>query len=492
MRQIMTDARRTGWRLRSRVAQLQQDVQKARLVPAHTVFQGFRKMMRDLSSAQGKQIEFQPFGMDVRADRMVLQELKDPIMHVLRNCVSHGIERPEQRRSTGKPETGYVSLRIDVAGGRLMVVVDDDGRGIDIGQLQRQAIRRGVLSEQSAATQSAKDALALVFQPGVSTAESVTELAGRGMGLSIVQDAVCRLQGHVALSPGPECGVRVTISVPLCLSTHRVLLVASADQTFAIPIHGIERLLRVPEEKMETMEGRPIVMYGQRPVPLVRLGDLLGCGHAAGRVEHGSALCVVVLKSGSRLLAVAVDALLEERDDLVLNTDEFAATSQISGGILLDEGKVTLVVQPAALFDIRHSDYTPAAQAPSAIERQSEPAKILIVDDSFTTRTLEKNILEAQGCAVSVAVDGVEALALMRQQKFAVVVTDIEMPRMDGFALLEYMKSDRRLATTPVILVTSRDRQEDQRRGLDLGAQAYIVKRKFDHQELLGVVKQFL
>jgi two-component system, chemotaxis family, sensor kinase CheA len=492
IRQVVIDGRRTNWRLSSRAAQLQQDVHEARLVPAHSVFQGFRKMMRDLAAAEGKQIDFQTSGMDVRADRMILQELKDPLMHVLRNCASHGIERPEQRLTAGKHETGRVSLRIEVASGRLQIVVDDDGRGIDISKLQQQAIDRGLLSEESATAQSAKNALSLAFQSGISTAESVTELSGRGIGLSIVDDTLRRLNGHVSLAAGAECGVRVTMSVPLYLATHRVLMVACAGQTFAIPMHVIECLLRISKENLETMEGRPIVMHNERPIPLVRMGDLLGCSAAGSFSQCGSAMCVVILKSGSRLLAVVVDELLEKRDDLLLNLDKFAATRYSTTGILLEEGKVALVVQPAALIEHRSGSFTTEPHSSSAIVRQTEPATILIVDDSFTTRTLEKNIFEAQGYSVSVAVDGIEALALMRQQKFAAVVSDIEMPRMDGFALLERIKSDRRLATTPVILVTSRDRQEDQQRGLDLGAEAYIIKRKFDHQELLGVVRQFV
>jgi two-component system chemotaxis sensor kinase CheA len=201
---------------------------------------------------------------------------------------------------------------------------------------------------------------------------------------------------------------------------------------------------------------------------------------------------VVLLKSGTRLLAVSVDTLLEERDALILNLDEFAESRQLAGGILLDDGKVALVVQPIALMENAQRSRTPRPQAPTALVDQAGPAKVLIVDDSFTTRTLEKNILEAQGFEVSVAIDGVEALSLLRQQKFALVIADVEMPRLDGFALLEQMKADRRLARTPVILVTSRDRQEDQQHGLDLGADAYIVKRKFDHQDLLSTIRQLL
>jgi two-component system chemotaxis sensor kinase CheA len=491
-RRLSVEQRRVAWQLRTRSAQVQRDVHEARLVPAHSVFQGFRKMVRDLAKSEGKEIELETVGMDVRADRMVLQELKDPIMHVLRNCVSHGIERSHQRRGAGKPECGRVSLCLEVAAGRLNVVVEDDGRGIDVRQIQQQAIRRGILSESSAVHQSAEETLSLVFEPGFSTVDSVTELAGRGMGLSVVHDSVARLQGQVVLSPRHEGGVQVTLSVPVFVSTHRVLLVACGDQTIAIPTHGIECLLRIPRDKMETMEGQPVVTHERRPVRLVRLSDVLGQPESPTDADRDTRLSVVLLKTGTRFLAVSVDALVEERDALILNLDEFAETDRLAGGILLDDGKVALVVQPVVLMDTAQRSRTPHLPTPSTIVEQAGPAKVLIVDDSFTTRTLEKNILEAQGFEVGVAVDGVEALSLMRQQKFALVISDIEMPRMDGFALLEQMKADSRLARTPVILVTSRDRQEDQQHGLDLGADAYIVKRKFDHQELLSTIRQLL
>jgi two-component system chemotaxis sensor kinase CheA len=491
-RQLSVDGRRVAWQLRTRSAQVQRDVYEARLVPAHSVFHGFRKMVRDLAKSEDKEIEFQAVGMDVRADRMVLQELKDPIMHVLRNCVSHGIERLQQRRDAGKPESGRVSIRLEVAGGRLNVVVEDDGRGIDVQQIQQQAVRRGLLTEADAAHQSAEETLSLVFEPGLSTADAVTELAGRGIGLSIVHDSVARLQGQVTLSPRPEGGIRVSLSVPVFVSTHRVLLVACGNQTIAIPTHGIDRLLRIPKDKIETLEGEPVVTHERRPIRLARLADVLAQPESPTGDDQEKMMPVVLLKSGTRLLAVSVDTLLEERDALILNLDEFAESRQLAGGILLDDGKVALVVQPIALMENAQRSRTHRPQAPTALVDQAGPAKVLIVDDSFTTRTLEKNILEAQGFEVSVAIDGVEALSLLRQQKFALVIADVEMPRLDGFALLEQMKADRRLARTPVILVTSRDRQEDQQHGLDLGADAYIVKRKFDHQELLSTIRQLL
>jgi two-component system chemotaxis sensor kinase CheA len=484
--------RRVAWQLRARSAQVQRDVHEARLVPAHNVFQGFRKMVRDLAKAEGKEIDFETVGLDVRADRMVLQELKDPIMHVLRNCVSHGIESPQQRTLVGKRECGRVRMSLEIANGRLSIVIEDDGRGIDIERMRRQIIDRGLSSEVAASQQSDDDLMRAVFEPGFSTADSVTTLAGRGMGLSIVHDSVDRLQGQVKLLPNGNAGLLVTISVPLFVSTHRMLLVACGEQLLAIPTQGVEQTLLVSADNIESVEGQPVITHERSPVRLVRLCDVLGLPALSNDSRQRETTPVVLLKSGARLLAVSVDSLVEVRDTLILNLDEFAATNTVAGGILLDDGQVALVIRPSELFDAATNTSDGKAPAQSPPLPQAESIRVLIVDDSFTTRTLEKSILETQGYTVSVAIDGVEALSQMRQQKFSLVISDVEMPRMDGFALLEQIKGDRRLANTPVILVTSRDRQEDQQHGLDLGADAYIVKRKFDHQELLNTIRQLL
>ena len=491
-RQLSVSHRRLAWLLRARSAQVQRDVHEARLVPAHSVFQGFRKMVRDLAKAEGKEIDFEAAGLDVRADRMVLQELKDSIMHVLRNCVSHGIETPQERRDKGKPEKGRVAIRLEAAGGRLVAVVEDDGRGVDVEQIGRQAVARGLWSAAVAEHQSSEEIMAVLFEPGFSTIESVTKLAGRGMGLSVVREAVTRLQGQVTVSPAERCGVRVTLSVPNIVSTHRVLLVRCGNQTVAIPTQAIERLLRIAKEKVESVEGQPVVTYDRRLVRLTRLADVLGVAEPAPDGNHEPMLSVVLLKSGSQYLAVSVDALLEERDSVVLNLDEFAESSRFAGGILLEDAQVALIVRPTELMQNARRASASGSSALAVVAEQAEVPKVLIVDDSFTTRTLEKSILESQGYEVRAAVDGIEAMSQMRQQKFDVVISDIEMPRMDGYALLEQMKADKRLADTPVILVTSRDRSEDQQHGLNLGADAYIVKRKFDHQELLSTVRQLL
>jgi two-component system chemotaxis sensor kinase CheA len=465
--------------------QLRHDVRQARTVPADGVFQGFRKMLRDVAHSEGKEIDFRTAGLDVRADRLVLQALKDPLMHALRNAVCHGIEPPDERRRLGKEPAGRVSLRLEVHGSRLHVVVEDDGRGVDSRAVTEQALRQGLLTEAEASAAGPAELNRLVFQPGFSTAREVTDLSGRGMGLSVVSEAATRLQGGVELI-GLDPGTRLRITVPLSVTAQRLLLVSCGGQTFAVPAHGVERLCRARRDDVEVVGGQPMLLLGE-PIRLQPLARLLGLGDE----EQRDPLPVLVVRSGPRRLAVSVDEMIGVRDSLIKDLGPPASRDdRWAGGILLEDGSVCLVLNPASLFD-------PARPAPSAVAPVSRPTPkrvrtILVVDDSLTTRTLEKSILEAHGYRVVLALDGIEALAKMRESLPDLVISDVQMPRLDGFGLLEQMKKDPRLARLPVIIVTSLEKREDQERGLALGADAYVVKRKFDHEELLHTVQQIL
>ena len=483
---------RNTWSLRLLSGQLQRDVQRTRMIPTESIFQGFRKMVRDLARDEGKQIEFRVSGFEVEADRMVLQALKDSVMHALRNAVTHGIELPEHRQALGKPAAGHVLLSIQALGPRLTITVEDDGRGIDTAKAAEEAVKRRFLTQDEVATCPPQELARILFQPGLSTAHHVTELSGRGIGLSVVHEAVLRLQGDVELRPRPGGGTVLSISVPLAVSTHRLLLVSCQGQTFAIPLYGIESLHRFRAQDVETVEGKPMVKLAGQLISVTTLPQLLGMEDSCVDLQADT-LSIVVLRWGRRRIAVVVDALLAERDSLIKSLGPPAtALSRFSGGILLEDGTVALVVNPADL--IQH--FLPSAPMASFSQSKVDPVKqsptILVVDDSFTTRTLETSILETHGYRVSVAVDGVEALKRLRSEKIDLVITDIQMPHLDGFGLLEAIKKDTQLAHIPVIIVSSVDQPEEQQRGLNLGADAYIVKRKFDHQDLLQTIEQVL
>jgi two-component system chemotaxis sensor kinase CheA len=428
----------------------------------------------------------------VHADRRVLEALKDPLMHILRNAISHGIETPAERVAKGKAPTGVVTLRIESKGQNLTITAGDDGRGVDLGRVADVAVRQRILSEAEAAQRPAQELTRLVFRPGFSTSRSVTHMSGRGMGLSVVYEAVRRLQGEVELRPAAGAGTVIHISVPLSISTHRLLLVRCGGQTFATPIHAIERLHRIRRGNVQTVEGKPVILLDGQPVPLFSLHQLLNLEASSAGIPP-EMLRVMVLRSSSRRAAIVVDAFLWETDAVIQDLGPAAPPDgKVSGGIMLEDGAVAFVLNPMDLIEASVHRELPTFWKPAEAAPERPPASILVVDDSMTTRTLEKSILEANGYRVRVAVDGMEALDHLHAEKPDLVIADVEMPRLDGFGLLEAMKKDPNLSRIPVIIVTSLDRREDQERGLSLGADAYIVKRKFDQEEVLATIRQIL
>jgi len=478
----------SSWSMRRLAKQLQRDVWQARMVPAETLFEGYRKMMRDLARDESKPIDFQAASTGEHADRRVLEALKDPLMHVLRNAISHGIESPEERKAKGKPAAATVKLSITGDALRLKITVEDDGRGLDIPKILETAVRRKLLSEAEAARTSPQDATRLLFQPGFSTAAAITNLSGRGMGLSVVQEAIHHLQGQVEIRPSPAGGAAFHLTVPVAISTHRLLLVSAAAQTFAIPVSFIDRVQRIRLTDIQTVEGKPAITLHGNAAPLFTLNHLL----QLPKPDHDTkTLQIVILNASGQITAIAVDSLLRHTEAVIQDLGaENLAKGKISGGILLENGSVALVLNPSALLEISTSG--PMDFSPIAKPAEKLPASILVVDDSITTRTLEKSILEAHGYRVRIAVDGREALAQLQTEKSDLVISDIQMPRLDGFGLLEAIKSDKNLSQIPVILVTSLERREDQERGLSLGADAYIVKRKFDQADLLAAIRQII
>ncbi len=485
---------RSCWTMSRLGKQLQKDVWQARMVPAESLLEGYRKMMRDLARDASREIVFRATSTGVHADRRVLEALKDPLMHLLRNSVSHGIEAPQERVAKSKPSAGTVTLVIGSEGQRLSVTVSDDGRGVDLARVAEVAVEQRILSGAEAGKRSKYELAQILFRPGFSTSRSVTELSGRGMGLSVVYETVRRLRGDVDLTPREDGGVSLRMSVPLSIATHRLLLVACADRHFAVPLHDIERLLRVRPGDVGTVEGKPVVVFDAQPVSLYRLCDLLGLEESPAET-----LRVMILRVRGRRIALAVDEFLWECETVIQDLGPAASRDgKVSGGILLDDGRIALVLDPAQLLEGASRAALPDfVKAPDLVKPAPEASKpelfsILVVDDSMTTRTLEKSILEANGYHVRVAVDGVEALTQLRGEIPDLVITDVQMPRLDGFGLLEAMKADPKLARIPVIVVTSLERREDQARGLELGADAYIVKRKFDQGELLAAIRQIL
>jgi two-component system chemotaxis sensor kinase CheA len=312
------------------------------------------------------------------------------------------------------------------------------------------------------------------------------------MGLSVVEEAVAGLQGHVWGEPRPGGGTVFRLSAPLTVSTHHVILLRVGAHRFALPARGIRKLLRFGHQAIEMVEGKETIRVMGRPVPLARLADVLGLP-AAAPVPQSEAIRAVVVRVGRESLALAVDALLDEREAIVKELGLPAGSAGMSsGGVLLEDGSVAVVLDPVRLVQAFQTPGSRPGIKPAPALAAADPSSILVVDDSITTRALEKSILEAHGYRVRIAVDGLDALGQLRAELPDLVIADVTMPRMDGFQLLEAMKQDKRTASIPVIMVTSMESREDQERGLALGAEAYLIKRKFDQRDLLETVRQIL
>ena len=496
---------RTSWAVSQSAAVLREQVDEIALTPAENLLGDLARMTRDIAREQGVEVEVRFDGLEVRAERRVLQALRDPIIHLLRNAVSHGAEPPEARAKAGKPPRLQVGLAARARGGRLEIRVIDDGAGPDLSKIEAAAVARNLLPPRRRGDprRTADEILALAFEPGVSVSDSVDRISGRGMGLSAVNQTLLALGGSVRLVQREPAGTEVVLSAPLSAARQTLVTLRAGDALYALPSFGVRGLLRLSGAEMEIVEGVPsarIQIDGSDIVtPVIPLRALLDDLPLAPP-DPTKTVPAALLVRGDRRLLLSVDAIEDVRELTVQSLQDNRAHPGLSvGAALLDDDQPVLVLSAEALVErwVRNARRVSASAlglAPPQASESRAARTILVADDSITTRTLEKSILEAQGYRVILAVDGVDALNTLRSGAAVIdaVVADIEMPRMDGFALLQAIKADAGLADLPVILMTSRDDPQDIRRGLDLGAEAYITKQKFDQRELLATISRVL
>ncbi|OJH41291.1 hybrid sensor histidine kinase/response regulator [Cystobacter ferrugineus] len=460
---------------------LDEEVRRARTLPFAEGCAGMERNARDLARAAGKQVRLEVHGGALELDRSLLQGLREPLLHLMRNAVAHGVEAPSVRREAGKPEEGVVSLTARLRGGRVQVVVEDDGRGLDLGAIREKARARGL-----PVLDDAGDAR-LIFMPGLTTTEAVTAVSGRGVGLDVVRSQVEALRGSVDVSFVPGRGTRFVLDVPLTLSTLRVLLVLVSGQTFAVAGENVERLLRLAPGDVRRVEGRQLWAGPEALIPLSTLAQVLGLP-AGTPHPHLSAL---LLSSGEVHAVLAVDEVVAEQEVLIRGLGpRIRRARHVSGMAVLPDGRLAPLLNAPSLVRAAEgrtaAGLFPAAAAPTARRR------VLLADDSMTTRALEQSILEAAGYEVLVCSDGQEAWERLQTEGADALVSDVEMPRMDGFTLTEAVRNSPRFGRLPVVLVTARSSPEDKTRGLQVGASAYLVKSAFDQSHLLETLRQLL
>ena len=481
-----------AWQLRQLGRRFDTEIRRARMVPADSVFGGARKMVRDLLRDQGKEARVDVYGLNSLADRWVLQSLKDPVMHALRNAVSHGIEMPDERVAAGKGREGNVVLSIALQGSRLAIRIEDDGRGVDAERVRRVAQAKGILPTEITGELDDHALTAILSRPGFSTAEKVTELAGRGIGLSVVTQAVARLHGEYRIGKRDGGGTVVAILVPMIVSSEQLVLVTSGAGRYSLPAHGVKGFLRISRDKIGSLEGRPVLIDGGRPpLPLVPLSVLLG-GKDDSTADQGQ-VSILELQSQDVHIGALVDSIVSVREGMVRDIGIAGKDSNlVTGGLVAETGVVVPVLSVPALIEAYFRKFQGWRLDEKPDAKRDRQRTILVVDDSITTRTLEKSILEANGYRVRVSVDGSGALEVLRSHPVDLVVSDIEMPEMNGFELLRAIRQDNALTRIPVILVTSRSKDEDKRKGLALGADAYVVKQRFDQNSLLETITQLI
>lgn len=469
---------------------LHHEVLASRMRPMSEGARGFPRMVRDVSRQLGKQARFEVMGENTGVDRDILDKLEAPLNHLIRNALDHALETPEEREAAGKSKVGTIRLEARHRAGLLQITLSDDGRGIDIERLRRKVVEKKLVAEGMAGRLTEAELLEFLFLPGFSTRENVTELSGRGVGLDVVQDMVRTVGGTVRVGSRIGRGTRFTLQLPITMSVVRALLVRIAGEPYAFPLNRIDRIARVPRSGLRMLEGRAHFALDDGLVGLVDASEVLGM---TGGETSGDDLAVVVASDRSQRFGVIVEAFLGERDLEVRPLDpRLGKPPDINSASVLEDGWPVLIVDVEDL--VRSIDNLFGGRKlggiRDAMEARARPTtkRILVVDDSITVRELERQLLEGRGYDVDVAVDGVDGWNAVRGGGYHLVISDVDMPRMDGIRLVKSIKGDPGLRSIPVIIVSYKDREEDRMRGLDAGADGYLTKSSFHDRTFLDAV----
>jgi two-component system sensor histidine kinase and response regulator WspE len=483
-----------AWQASQRAQVLYDTALACRMRPFADVLTGQVRMVRDLGRSLGKQVRLEIEGEKTQVDRDVLEKLEAPLTHLLRNAVDHGIETPEQRLLKGKPEEGVIRLRASHQAGLLVLELSDDGNGVDLQKVRRSIVERQLSPAETAAQLSEEELLTFLFLPGFSLRDTVTEVSGRGVGLDAVQHMVRQLRGAVVLEQTAGEGSRFHLEVPLTLSVVRSLVVEVGEEAYAFPLAHIERMCDLAPEDIVQVEGRQHFWHEGQHVGLVAASQLL---NRPASQNSGETLKVVVIRERDAVYGVAVERFIGERTLVVLPLDErLGKVQDISAGALLDDGSVVLIVDVEDM--LRSVDKLLNTGRLERIARRGNQAaeaarkRVLVVDDSLTVRELQRKLLLNRGYDVAVAVDGMDGWNALRSEDFDLLITDIDMPRMDGIELVTLLRRDNRLQSLPVMVVSYKDREEDRRRGLDAGADYYLAKASFHDDALLDAVVELI
>jgi two-component system, chemotaxis family, sensor kinase CheA len=473
-----------------RVDDLVEDMKRVSMLPFSTLLESFPKLVRDLSHDCGKEVELSIIGGEIETDRRILEEVKNPLIHLVRNCIDHGVETPKIREEVGKPRRATIRIAISPKNAdKVEIAVSDDGAGVDIPKVRAASLKLGLVSKEDAKKIDEQQIGELIFKSGLSTSPMITEVSGRGLGLAIVREKVEKVGGTVSVKTQAGTGTTFRLVLPLTLARFRGILVRVGESLFVVPTRHVQSVLRVSHDEIKTVANRETIRIDGRTASAVHLGDILEIARRHADTSPKSKVPVLALDWVGEQIGFFVDEILEEQEVLVKSLGkQLPRVRNIAGATILCTGKVLPVLNVADLMQSA-AKAAPRTESPGSEE---ERKSILVAEDSITSRTLLKNILELAGYRVKTAVDGADALTTLASEGFDLVVSDVEMPRMSGFELTTKIRADKRLAQLPVVLVTGLDSREDRERGVDAGASAYIVKSSFDQGNLLEVVRRLI
>ncbi|MCC5932800.1 MAG: response regulator [Balneolales bacterium] len=464
------------------------------LQPFSVLFAVVPRLVRDLSKSSGKEVEIAISGAETELDRRILEQLKDPLIHLIRNSVDHGIEPKAERKKAGKSEMGKLAVKVGKADGRkVQIVIEDDGAGINRERLLEAARKSGAVSKEALQEISTAEINRLIFASGVTTSRMITDVSGRGLGMAIVLEKITNMGGTIEVESEPGRGTRFIIRLPQTLATFQGILVESASELFLMPAQAVSRAVRVDASRVKTVESKSVVQTGGHTVALVKLSAVLGLS-SRERKPGGPMMTGLLLEREGRRLIFLVDTILGEHEGIVKPLGAMLRrVKHIEGACLMGDGRIVPVLRPSELFvsaaglglQVRSGD---AATA----EKPEQKTRVLVAEDSITIRNTMRNYLELAGCEVTTAFDGQDGFEKLMTGTFDVVVTDVEMPRMNGFELTAQIRKQSALQDLPVIIVTALETPDDRNRGMDAGANAYIVKSNFRESNLIDTIKRLV
>jgi two-component system, chemotaxis family, sensor kinase CheA len=482
--------------LESITNELESGIQNLRLLPLSTIFNLFPRMVRDLAKQQGKQVKLEIEGGQTRVDKRIIEEMKDPLLHILRNAIDHGIETPQERESKGKLGRAIVRLRGYQSGNDIVIEIIDDGRGLNIEAIKQTALQHGIVTTEELDKMSMTQIQSLIFSPGFSTRTEVTEISGRGIGLDVVRANVERLKGNIQVESvsGKGCEFRLRLSTNL--ATTDVLIAEVAQTPYAVPLEFVEQMVLISRQEIFALEGSQTITFGGQPVSVVWLADILELPVTTPTSPKAASstakiISCIILKIGTERLGLLVEAL-RDRQEIVLKPQSklLKRVRNISGATILGDGQVCMVVNP--------QDFLKSVQkgrgsiVAKTVEEARSKNKLLLVEDSIIIRTQMKRLLEGAGYDVAIAVDGLEGLNKLRGGNFDAVISDVEMPKMNGLTLTAKIRQLSEYRELPIILVTTLASDEDKRRGAEAGANAYLTKGDFDQKILIETLRRLV